>query len=294
MTIEQSGRPVEAAPHLTSGRARLGSLSWKLVVGGSLLAVLAIVAVFAPLFATHEPNSINLRDTLSGPSAEHFFGTDDLGRDVFSRVVYGARLSLGVGVASVALAAVIGSLLGLLSGFWSGFVGGVVMRLMDAMLSIPALLVAIGITAAMGAGLTNVVIAITVVYIPAFARLAYGQVLSLREQEYVLASWVLGAGSLRLLFRHILPNALGPIIVLGALRMSTAILAEASLSFLGLGAQPPMASWGSMVSAGRRYLEIAPWLAGASGAAIALTVIAVSMFGDGFRDVLDPRSRLDR
>jgi peptide/nickel transport system permease protein len=293
MTVEQTVPAIEIPPTAAPIRVRARP-NWKFVVGGSVLGLIAIVAVFAPLFATHDPNAINLRGTLAAPGGAHLFGTDDLGRDVLSRVVYGARLSLGVGVASVVLSTIIGSLLGLISGFWPGIIGSVIMRLMDAMLSIPALLVAIGITAALGAGLSNVVIAITVVYLPAFARLAYGQVLSLREQEYVQASWLLGAGSLRLLFRHILPNALGPIIVLAALRLSTAILAEASLSFLGLGAQPPTASWGSMVSAGRRYLEIAPWVAGASGAAIALTVIAVSMFGDGFRDMIDPRSRVDR
>jgi peptide/nickel transport system permease protein len=283
---------VPTAP--ASPRTRRERPPLKLVIGGSLFSLIVLIGVFAPLIAIQDPAAIDLRNTLQGPSAGHLFGTDDLGRDVFSRVVFGARLSLGVGVLSVVFSTAIGTFLGLIGGYWSGIAGSVIMRLMDAVLSIPALLLAIGVTAALGAGLGNVVIAITVVYIPAFARLVYGQVLSLREQEYTQASWVLGAGALRVIFRHILPNALGPIIVLAALRLSTAILAEASLSFLGLGAQPPTPSWGSMVNAGRRYLETAPWIAGASGVAIALTVASVSAFGDGLRDSLDPRAREER
>jgi peptide/nickel transport system permease protein len=257
------------------------------VVGSVAFIVCALigphVAPFAPLSMSN--------DTLVPPGAGHWFGTDDLGRDVLSRLLHGARISLAVGVLSVGLSLALGVGLGLVAGYRGGVVDEVLMRIMDGLLAFPALVLALAITAALGPSLRNAMLAIGIVGIPGFARLVRGQVLSLRALEFVEAARAAGSGDARIVLRHIVPGTLAPVIVHGSLRVAFAVLAEAGLSFLGLGTQPPTPSWGAMLSAGREYLEMAPWLALAPGAAIFVTTLAFNLLGDGLRDALDPRLR---
>lgn len=254
-----------------------------------LLAVL--VAVFAPYLAPFPPLKQDLAHTLARPGRPYLLGTDNVGRDVLSRVVWGTRISLVAGFASVLVAAVAGSLVGLLAGFAGGRADGVTMRLMDAVLSFPPLVLALALGAVLGAGLTGVVIALGVVYTPTFARLMRGQVLGIKGSEYVDAARTLGTSGWRICWRHVLPNAATPIVVQASLSVAFAILAEASLSFLGLGVQPPEASWGSMINAGRGYLQQAPWIVFGPGAALFVTVLGLNFVGDAVRDALDPRVR---
>jgi peptide/nickel transport system permease protein len=266
-------------------RARLGAL------GAAVIALLVLVAILAPLLAPYDPLKQNLLATLETPSVAHPLGTDDLGRDVLSRIILGARVSIQVGIVSVGLALTAGVLLGLPSGYFGGRLDSLIMRLMDALLSFPALVLALAITAVLGSSLTNAMIAIGIVYIPHFARLTRGSVLTVREREYITACRALGVPVPRILLRHILPNVLAPIIVQASLSVSYAIIAESSLAFLGLGVQPPTPTWGSMLRIGYNYLETAPWLSLFPGAAIFVTVLAFNFLGDGLRDALDPRLR---
>ena len=239
-----------------------------------LLAIL--VALAAPLLAPYDPLAQNLGNTLARPGRAHLLGTDNVGRDVLSRVIWGTRVSLVAGLVSVALAVVAGTLLGILAGYFGGRVDGFVMRLMDAVLSFPPLVLAL---------------ALGVVYTPTFARLMRGQVLAIAARDYVDAARALGASGWRVAWRHVVPNAINPIIVQASLSVAFAILAEASLSFLGLGIQPPQASWGSMINAGRGYLQQAPWIVFGPGAALFVTVVGLNFVGDAVRDALDPRTR---
>src|SRR3989454_947321 len=254
-----------------------------------LLAVLAALA--APLLAPYDPLAQNLGNTLARPGRAHLLGTDNVGRDVLSRVIWGTRVSLVAGLGSVVIAVVTGGLLGLLAGYAGGQADGLVMRLMDAVLSFPPLVLALALGAVLGAGLTGVVIALGVVYTPTFARLMRGQVLTITAREYVEAARALGAPGWRIAWHHVLPNALAPIVIQASLSVAFAILAEASLSFLGLGIQPPGASWGSMINAGRGYLQQAPWIVFGPGAALFITVVGLNFVGDAVRDALDPRLR---
>jgi len=258
-------------------------------VGFAIVGMLVLAAVLAPVVSPYDPNRQRLLDALQAPSPAHLLGTDENGRDVLSRILYGARVSLLAGVFSVAIALALGVSSGLVSGYFSGRVDNVIMRIMDALLAFPTLVLALAITAALGPGLRNAMIAIGVVYTPIFARLTRGQVLSLREREFVEAARTIGAGSGRIMVRHILPNVTAPLIVQASLSVAFAILAEATLSFLGLGVQPPEPSWGSMVSRGKDYLDQAPWLSFAPGGAILLAVMGFNFVGDAIRDALDPR-----
>ena len=249
-----------------------------------------VVALAAPLVSPHDPLKQNLGNALAKPSRLHLLGTDNVGRDVLSRVVWGTRVSLLAGFASVALALLTGGLLGLAAGYAGGRLDGLLMRLMDAVLSFPALVLALALGAVLGAGLTGVMIALAVVYTPTFARLMRGQVLSITAREYVDAARALGATGWRVAWHHVLPNATAPMVVQASLSVAFAILAEASLSFLGLGIQPPAASWGSMINAGRGYLQQAPWIVFGPGAALFVTVIGLNFVGDAVRDALDPRA----
>lgn len=264
-------------------RARLGAFGLITVV------VLVFVAVFADLLAPHDPNRQDYLAILSPPSSTYLLGTDNLGRDILSRIIHGSRVSLLVGLSSVAFATVLGSLVGLVAGYVRGPFDEVSMRVMDALYSFPAILLALAITAALGPGILNVIVAIGVVYTPIFARLTRGQVLSVREREFVVAANGLGASSVRVVLRHVWPNVAAAIIVQASLSVSFAIIVEASLSFLGIGVQPPTASWGAMLRSGYSYLEIGWWLSIFPGAVIFLTVLALNVFGDALRDVLDPR-----
>lgn len=257
------------------------------------IAVLAcvVVAILAPLLAPYAPDETHPNWRLYPPNEYFLMGTDEFGRDILSRVIFGSRISLEVGLIAVGLALVLGSLLGLLAGYYGGWVDNLTMRAMDILFAFPAILLAIAIMAMLGASITNAMIAIGIVYAPSFARLIRASVLSLKEREFVDAARVLGVSNAGILVRHIVPNLLAPLIVQATFSFSTAILTEAALSFLGLGTPPPTPSWGTMLSASRRYIELAPWPAIFPGLAIMIVVLGFNLFGDGLRDVLDPRLR---
>lgn len=248
-------------------------------------------AVLAPWIAPASPIKTDFTATLRAPGPQHLLGTDELGRDVLSRVIFGARASLEAGIISVGLAIAGGLPLGLVAGFYRGRLDDVLMRLTDAMLSFPPLILALALAAVLGPGLGKAILAVAVVYTPHFMRIMRAQVLSEREREYVDAARAMGAEDRRIIWRHLLPNSLAPIVVQGTLTMAQAIIMEAILSFLGLGTQPPTPSWGSMLNAAQQYLTQAPWLSFWPGAAIAVTVFAVNVAGDGLREIWDPRTR---
>lgn len=258
-----------------------------------LWVVLLIIglAIFAPWIAPHNPIKTNFENLLKPPASTHIMGTDDLGRDILSRIIYGTRTSLLAGVISVGIAVAIGLPLGLLAGFYRGRLDDVLMRLTDAMLSFPFLVLALAMAAVLGAGLDRAMIAIGIVFTPGFVRLSRGQVLSEREQNYVEAARASGAGDGRIIWRHILPNIMSPVLVQASLSTAAAITAEAALSFLGLGTQPPTPSWGSMLNIAQAYLGSAPWMALWPGLAIFITVLSINLTGDGLREALDPRLR---
>jgi peptide/nickel transport system permease protein len=256
-----------------------------------LLLAIVVIAVFDDPLASEGPNEIAVADRLQSPSWAHPFGTDDLGRDILSRVILGASVSLKVGFLAVGFALVVGSLIGLLAGYYGRWVDDVLMRFMDVLFAFPAVLLAIAVLAVRGPGSGNTALAIGIVYTPIFARVTRASVLGVREEVYVRASRSVGASDWRILTRHILPNAAPPIIVQTSISLAFAVLAEAALSFLGLGTQPPDPSWGLMLSEGRGYISLAWWLAFFPGMAIFLTVLCFNLLGDGLRDVLDPRQR---
>jgi peptide/nickel transport system permease protein len=260
-----------------------------IVIGGTLFLALVLVAIFAPLIAPEDPVEQNYGATLRPPGREHLMGTDNFGRDIFSRVVYGTRISLRVGVISVGIAAAIGIPLGLVAGFYGRWVDSVAMRLIDIMLAFPGILLAFVIVAVLGSSLTNLMIAIGIGSIPGFARLIRGSVLATRALSYVEAARVTGCRDWRIIGRHILPNVASPIIVYSTLKVATAILAGASLSFLGLGVQRPTPEWGVMLADGRNFLQQAWWIAAFPGLAIMVTTLAINLLGDGIRDLRDPR-----
>jgi peptide/nickel transport system permease protein len=261
------------------------------LAGLAVIALLVMAAVFAPLLAPYDPYRVELAQRLQPPSAAHLLGMDELGRDILSRLLYGARVSLWVGVVTVALAGVIGVSGGVVAGYLGGYWDIVIMRLVDVFLAFPVIILAIAIVAVRGPGLNNVLIALALVYWTTYARVCRGVVLTLREEEYTWAARTLGASPPRIMLRHLLPNALGPLIVLASLGMGNAILAEAALSFLGLGIQPPEASWGSMLNFGMQFLRDASFLSTSPGLAIFVSVLGFNLLGDGLRDALDPRLR---
>jgi peptide/nickel transport system permease protein len=277
------GNAARAWRQLRRNRAALAGL---IIVGA-----LVLVAIFAPLLAPYNPYAVALDERLQPPGAGHLLGTDELGRDVLSRLLYGARVSLWVGLVTVLLAGLIGVSGGLAAGYLGGYWDVVVMRLVDVFLAFPVIILAIAIVAVRGPGLTNVLLALALVYWTTYARVARGVVLALREEEYTWAARALGASAPRIMLRHLLPNAVAPLVVLASLGMGTAILAEAALSFLGLGIQPPEASWGSMLNAGMQFLRDAGFLSTFPGLAIFVTVLGFNLLGDGLRDALDPRLR---
>lgn len=286
---EPGGRPGASV-----GLRLLRRLIRNRAAGLSALFLLAVVilAVFAPWLAPYDPYETDLLARLEPPSAEHWFGTDELGRDVFSRIAYGGRVSLLIGIFGAFGGLVLGVLLGALSGYVGGWVDQVVMRVVDIMMSFPGVLLAILIASVLsGSGLANVVIALAIWFTPTFARITRSGLLSVKTREFVEAARAMGAGGGRLLFRHMLMNSLSPIIVYQTLSVASSILVAAGLSFLGLGVQPPTPEWGSMVGAARRYLLEAPHLIVFPGLAIFFTVLSINMIGDALRDVLDPRLR---
>jgi len=259
------------------------------MIGLILLLILIFSAVFAPVLAPYDPYESNLPEALKGPSSIHVMGTDELGRDILSRTLYGARISLLVGVEAVALALTCGILLGALAGFYGGKIDTTIMGIMDVMLSFPSILLAIAFMTVMGRGVEKAVIAIGIVSIPEYARIVRASVLSVKENVYITAARAIGNNDKRLIFVHILPNIMAPIIVRATVGVSVAILEAAALGFLGLGVEPPTAEWGTMLGAGRQTIFNAPHIVTFPGLAITLTVMAFNLLGDGLRDVLDPR-----
>ncbi|MCA9833288.1 MAG: ABC transporter permease subunit [Thermomicrobiales bacterium] len=255
------------------------------------LVLIVLVAIFAPRIAPYDPNLQDYMVAMKGPSRDHWLGTDNFGRDILSRIIYGARISLRLGLFGTIIGASIGSLLGAVAGYFGGWIDTLIMRLLDIQMAFPGILLAVIVIAVMGISDVNVIIAIGVFSFPTFARVIRGSFLVLREQDYVSAAKSIGAGSRRILFRHLLPNSLSPILVLSTLRLGTAILTAASLGFLGLGVRPPNPEWGTMLSEGRNYMQLAPHIAIFPGLAILLTVVALNLLGDGLRDALDPRTR---
>jgi peptide/nickel transport system permease protein len=261
----------------------------KAVVGLSLVLLLVLVAVFAPLIAPYPVAETNIEDRTEAPSLEHPFGTDDLGRDIFSRVVMGSRISLYVGFGAISGALVVGAVIGVIAGYAGGIVDEVLMRIMDAAMAFPPVLLALTLLVVLGPELSNVVIALAFVYTPYIARVTRSAALAERSEAYVEAAVARGEGNSRIVFSEVLPNCMAPILVQGSLNVSFAILAEASLSFLGLGAQPPRPSWGLMINTGRGFMETAPWMLLFPALAIGIAVVGFNMLGDGLRDVLDPK-----
>jgi len=261
------------------------------MIGGGIVLFYILIALLAPLIAPYDPYQIDLANKLKTPSAEHWMGTDDKGRDIFSRLLHGTRLSLSVGFVAVFIGAFFGIILGLVSGYYGKWVDTVIMRVIDVLLAFPGILLALAIVSALGPSLINVMIAVGVFSIPTFARIVRGSTLSVKKLEYIDAIRSLGASDLTIIFKHIFPNILSPIIVQASLRLATAILSAAGLSFLGLGAQPPLAEWGAMLSNGRDFLFTAPHIAMFPGIAISTLVLGFNVFGDGLRDALDPRMK---
>src|SRR5262252_3825286 len=261
------------------------------LVGAGFAFAVILMALFAPALAPQPPDEQNFDLVESRPSAKAWLGTDRYGRDVLSRVIYGSRISLYVALVSITVAMALGGALGLAAGYVGGVWDNAINRVMDVFFSIPGLLLAVGVAAMRGPGVNSAVVAITIVYTPLFARVMRGPVLVEREKEYVEAIRALGATRLVVALKHVLPNVVSPFVVQGTVALSQAILIEASLSYLGLSAQPPTPSWGNMLSEGRTYLETAPWISVFPGIAIMVTVLAFNLLGDGLRDILDPNSQ---
>lgn len=290
----QSGAVLEQiAPQVTWGKRLRREFRRNKIAAVSLVILIIITAagLFAPLIATHDPTSQSLMQRLASPSSEHWLGTDELGRDEFSRLVYGARISLLIALLGTAGGVIIGTIVGLISGFFGGWVDTLLMRIIDVMYAFPGILLAILIVAVMGPGVFNVVVALTVWGIPTLSRIVRSSVLALKSQDFIEAARAMGAGRGRIMFRHLLPNSLAPIIVYATLNVAGALLTTAGLGFLGVGVQPPTPEWGAMLSVGRGYLRNAPHLMIVPGALIFLTVMSLNLIGDALRDLLDPRTK---
>lgn len=295
MTDAETETELPRALHVPGGRGRLVA-RWLLrrpltLLGAAIVLVVLAVGLAAPLLAPYDPLAIDIVSRLQPLSRAHPLGTDHLGRDLLSRIIYGARISLGVGVTIAILGALAGTVLGLLAGYLGGRVDETVMRICDMFLAFPALILAMALAASLGPSLRNTMLALVVIWWPWYARIMRGQVLALREAEYVMAARSLGASTRRLMFRHLLPNAVPPIVVQATLDIGNAILIASSLSFLGFGAQPPVPEWGAMTSDGRTFLREYWWYPTFPGLAIMGTVIGFNLMGDGLRDLLDPRLR---
>lgn len=259
------------------------------LIGASILIFFIIIAIFAPIVATHDPRNADVTARLQGWSQEHYFGTDKVGRDIFSRIVYGSRISIKVGLVAMTFSISIGALLGVLAGYYGNWIDNTIMRIMDMMLAMPSILLAMVIVTILGQSLTNAIIAVSIVYIPQYARILRASVLTIREQDYVTAAHAIGVSDFRILTRAILPNCLAPLIVQATLGMGAAILDAAGLSFLGLGAEIGEPEWGAMLNENRALIRRAPWTVMTPGIAIFLIVLGFNLLGDALRDVLDPQ-----
>ena len=283
----------ESPPHLSEWRRfwRVFLQRKLVIIGLVILLILVITAIFAPWLALHDPYRGDMRDALAQPSSKYLLGTDIQGRDTLSRLIYGARMVLIVGFVTTGFAATVGVTLGIVAGYYKGITNMIIMRIMDALMGFPMIILALMLAAVLGGGIQNVIIALSVAMIPGYARVLHGLTLSIKENDYILAQEAVGSSGRRIMFTHILPNSLPVMIVLITLQLGTLILAEAGLSFLGVGIKPPGAAWGAMVSDGYKYLTTNPVLSFAPGLAIMLVVFAFNLVGDGLRDALDPRLR---
>ena len=279
--------PIAVAPRLRSGFRRFGLLT----LGGALVLAFVVSALFAPQVAPHDPYALDVGVMLQGPSPDHPLGTDELGRDILSRTVYAARISMQVALIAVAVGLVGGTVIGVMAAYFGGWVDLVLMRLMELLFSFPAILLAVILMASLGTSALNAMIAIGIIFVPGFARLARASTNTVLRQSYIDAARCLGMGDLRIMGREILPNILAPSLVEAAVAFAYAVLLESALSFLGLGAQPPEPSWGNMLSTGRGFMEQAPWLGIVPGLAMFLCVLGFNLLGDGLRDLLDPHLR---
>lgn len=261
------------------------------VIGGLIIIFIVFVGIFGPHLVKTDPYAQNLLNKLQPPSKEHWFGTDNFGRDIFTRIVYGTGLTLKVGFLSVLIGGVVGVVLGIVSGYYGGIIDTLIMRVMDVLLAFPGILLALAIVSVLGGSITNVIIAVGIFSVPTFARIVRGSTLEVRKLEYIDAIRALGASDIRIIFKHILPNILSPIIVQGTMRIATAILTASGLAFLGLGAPPPTAEWGAMLSDGRSYMHNASHMVLFPGMMIVIAVLAFNVFGDGLRDALDPKMK---
>jgi peptide/nickel transport system permease protein len=259
------------------------------MVGLVIIALFLLIALLAPLIAPHNPTAFSLSEQLSPPSIAHPLGTDELGRDMLSRLIWGSRITLVMTLGAVLLALAVGAFLGIMAGFQGGWADTAIMRCMDVLLAMPTFLLAVAIIAALGVGTTNVILAVGISSMPMFARIARGSTISVKQEEYVMAVRAVGASTNRIMWRHVLPNVTSALLVQTTLRLATAILTASGLSFLGLGPQPPTPEWGAMLSAGRNYITSSPQLATIPGIAILLVAIGFNLLGDGLRDALDPR-----
>jgi peptide/nickel transport system permease protein len=259
------------------------------VLGLGIVLFIFLVSLMAGLFATHDPLEISISNRIQPPSRIYFFGTDQFGRDVYTRVLFGSRISLKVGIFSVAIGAVIGIILGSISGYFRGWIDYGILLIMDTIISFPSILLAIGLMAVMGTGMGNIIITLALICVPRFGRVVRGSVLSIREKEYVEAARASGSGHIKIILTHVLPNAMAPVIVVATIYVANSILIEAALSFLGLGVAPPAPSWGNILSDGRNFITQAPWLTIFPGIAISLMVMGFNTLGDGLRDLLDPK-----
>ena len=261
------------------------------VVGVGVVGFFVLLAIFAPLIAQEGINDQNMSDRLLPPSADYWLGTDDFGRDIFSRIIYGARISLWIGFSAVIGSVIVGSILGIIAGYYGRWLDTIISRFFDIMLAFPSILLAIAIVAVLGPSLRNALIAIAIINVPNFGRLIRSKVLSIKEEEYITSAKGIGMRDFRILFSHILPNSMAPVIVQGTLAVATAILEAAALGFLGLGAQPPDPEWGKMLADSKNYMQSAPWTMIFPGLAIMLTVLGFNLMGDGLRDAMDPKMK---
>lgn len=298
MTITRLQRRSLASPPfigLSSFAQRLRYFAFRYpaaTVGGFVVLLFVITAALAPFLAPYDPLQLFPGKQLQPPSWQFLMGTDDLGRDILSRLLYGSRISLEVGLIAVTIASTIGTMLGILAGYFGSWIDTIIMRLMDIMLAFPGILLSIAIVAILGPGITNVMIAVGIEAVPVYARTVRASTLSIKEKEFVVGAQAIGASVWRIMFFYILPNVLAPVLVLATLGVGIAILTAAGLSFIGLGAQPPQPEWGTMLAEARTYLRSAPWLALFPGGAIMLIVLSLNLLGDGLRDALDPYMRI--
>jgi peptide/nickel transport system permease protein len=262
------------------------------MVGLWMVLVFIIVAIFAPLIAPYDPIEQNMQIMLEKPSLKHPFGTDEFGRDLLSRIIYGAQISLAIGTIGVLIAVVFGVALGTIAGYFGGWIDHIIMRIMDIFMAFPSFLLALAIVSVLGPGMVNVMIAIGIFSIPNFSRIARSSVISIKNKEFIEATRAMGGTDTRIIIKHLIPNSISPIIVLSTMRIATAIITAAGLSFLGMGAQPPTPEWGAMLSTGREYLRVAPHVSTIPGLAIMFLVLGFNMLGDGLRDALDPKMKL--